>query len=64
MKRPAETTTAGGAVALLAALVLGLPAETAAAVGVALGFVPAVVTFIVNHGGIRGLARKLWQGRG
>lgn len=63
-QHPAEATTASGAVALLVGLVLGVPAETAAALGVALGLVPSVVTFVVNRGGVSGLARKLWRGRG
>jgi len=62
MKRPAEITTGAGAVALLLALVLGLDTETVAIVGVVLGFVPAAVTLLVNHGGVRGVIVKLWTG--
>ncbi len=59
---PAETTTGGGAVALLIALVLGLDAETAAIIGVALGLVPALVTGLVRVGGITGAVQLLLRG--
>lgn len=57
-KRPAETTTAAGGVALLAAVLLGLDAEAASLIGVALTAVPAVVTWVVNRGGLLTLARR------
>jgi hypothetical protein len=61
--RPAETSTAAGAIALLVGLVAGLDGEAVAIAGIALGFLPAAVTALVNAGGIRGFARKLWSGR-
>lgn len=62
MNHPAEKTTAAGGVALLVGLVAGADTETVAAVGVVLAFVPAAVTTLVNAGGIRGAARKIWGG--
>lgn len=62
-KRPAET--AGGlfgAVTVIAAA-LGASVEVVAAVGAVAGLLPALVTSLVNHGGLRGLARSIWQGR-
>lgn len=59
--RPAETAGAGAGVAgLITAIATGdwLAAATAAA-----AFVPACVTFIVTHGGVRGLLAALWRGR-
>ena len=60
-KRPAETVAAGTGVA---ALVVALAAGNALAAAVALvGLVPAAVTLVVRHGGVRGCARLLWRGR-
>lgn len=62
--RPAETGGAVAAIGGLVALAAGVdePGAVAAIVG-AVGIVPAAVTGLINAGGIRGLARKLWQGR-
>lgn len=60
--RPAEqgALAAGG----LAAVVVGLGVEpgVAAAIALAVGAVPAAITGLVNVGGIRGAARRLWRG--
>lgn len=62
--RPAETGGAFGSIALLLALVLGVDDDTViAAIGVAVGLVPAVITLLVANGGIRGVIRVLWRGR-
>lgn len=48
--RPAETTAAGSAFALLIARVFGVDdVETVTALAVATGFVPAIVTFVVEQ---------------
>ena len=58
--RPAETATASaGAVALLVAVWEGNMLATAVAL---LGILPAVVTFVVTHGGLKGCAATLWRG--
>ena len=58
--RPAETATAtAGAVALLIAVWEGN--MLAAAVSL-VGLLPACVTFIVTHGGVRGCLARLWRG--
>lgn len=61
-RRPAETTGASIGTAGLLALALGIPVETAAAILGVAAFAPAVVTWIINRGGIRGIARMLWGG--
>lgn len=59
--RPAEAT---GALAGTGGVVAAVAAHNWLAVGLAcVGYVPAVVTFVVAHGGIRGVARTLWGGR-
>jgi len=61
MKRPAET--AGATTGLAGALVaLGVGDERAAAIALAVGVVPGIVTWLVDHGGLRGAARRLWRG--
>lgn len=59
--RPAETAGAavgtGGIIAALAEhnwLAFGLACA---------GYLPAVVTFLVTHGGVRGVARLVWKGK-
>lgn len=62
--RPAETAGAAGAIAGLVARVSGVrDPDTLAYITAGVGLLPAVVTTLVNSGGIRGLARLLWQGR-
>ncbi|WP_210492278.1 hypothetical protein [Patulibacter sp. SYSU D01012] len=60
--RPAETSGVGGGVATILAYVLGASPEVIAALGVIAGALPAVVTWLVAHGGIRGTLRALWRG--
>lgn len=62
-RHPAETIGAGGVTAGLLAHLLGVPVETALAIVSVAGFAPAVVTWVANRGGIRGVARMLWAGR-
>jgi len=58
--RPAETATASaGAVALLVAVWEGNALATVVAL---LGILPAIVTFVVTHGGLKGCALTLWRG--
>lgn len=48
-QRPAESTTAAGAFAILIARLLGLTdGDTIVALAVALGFVPGIVTWLVE----------------
>lgn len=62
--RPAETTSAAGAVAVLLAVILGLESvKLVAALTVVVGFIPALVTLLVVNGGIKGVLRMIWQGR-
>lgn len=61
VKRPAETTTASvGLAALVWALIEG---NQQAALTAAVAAIPHVVTFLVTHGGVRGVLRTLWAGR-
>lgn len=63
--RPAETGGAVGAVSLLLGVVLGIrDAATLAAWGTVVGLLPAAITLLVANGGVRGVLRLLWQGRG
>lgn len=61
--RPAETTGGIFGAATLIAAALGASIEVVAAVGAAAGLLPAVVTYLVTHGGIRGVLRSIWRGR-
>jgi hypothetical protein len=62
--RPAESTAGVGAVALLAAYVLGVTdSQVIACMGAGLGLIPAGVTLVVDGGGISGLLRNVWRGR-
>lgn len=64
VSRPAETAGAGGALATLGAYAFGVTdPQTIAAVGTVAALLPAVVTFLVSNGGVRGVARRLWKGR-
>lgn len=63
--RPAETGGAVGSIALLVSLVAGVDdPEVIAGVGIVAGLVPAAITLLVVNGGIRGVFRLLWRGRG
>lgn len=61
--RPAETAGGLGAVATAIALAVGLSTEWVGAIGITAGLVPAAVTYLVNHGGVRGVAASIWRGR-
>lgn len=62
--RPAETT--GGLVGLATAItaLLGGSVELVAVIGTVAGLVPAVVTYLVLHGGLLGVWRTVWRGAG
>jgi hypothetical protein len=63
MRRPAETTTLGaGGLAGVVAGAAGAPPALAVALW-AVGALPHLVTFLVDHGGVAGTARTLWRGR-
>lgn len=61
-RRPAETTAAGGGAIAVIAAALGADAQQVAAIAAVGGLLPAAVTWLVEHGGIRGLARRVWGG--
>lgn len=76
-RRPAETAGVGLGAAAVIAYVLGVSAETATIILGAASLAPAVVTWLVSRdlpgrpwrwlvaaGGIRGVARMFWAGRG
>lgn len=60
-RRPAEKAgaSAGGLVALVAAL---QGHDLVAALAAASALVPSAVTYVLTHGGVRGIARGLWSG--
>lgn len=65
MKRPAESAGIAGTIGLLIARVAGVhDVDTVTVIGAAVGAVPALVTFLVANGGVRGVARLVWKGRG
>lgn len=61
--RPAETTGTFAGLATALAALLGADTTTVAVVGTAAGLLPAAVTLLVTHGGLRGVLRALWAGR-
>jgi hypothetical protein len=59
--RPAETA---GAVVGTGGIVASIATHNWLALGVACaGYVPAAVTYLVAHGGVRGVFRSIWGGR-
>lgn len=58
--RPAETATATAGVGAL--LLAAWQGNYLAAFVACVGAVPAVVTFVVTHGGLKGCAATLWRG--
>lgn len=62
-KRPAEAVGSLAAAATAAAALLGADATVVAVVGTSAGVLPAVVTYLVSHGGARGVMRALWRGQ-
>lgn len=76
-RRPAETTAAGGGALAVALLALGAPEPLIILAGAVATVGPAIVTWLVSRdlpgrawrwlvaqGGIRGVVRMLWAGRG
>jgi hypothetical protein len=61
--RPAEqgALAAGGLGAV--SIGLGVDPSLAGAIAFGVGLVPGAITGLVNAGGIRGAARRLWDGR-
>lgn len=60
-RRPAETTAAViGTGGLVAAISAGNALAIACA---AIGYVPAVVTYLYDNGGLAGIVHSLWRGR-
>lgn len=58
--RPAETITGVGG---LGAIVAGVVAhQWPVVVTGCLGFVPGAVTFVVTHGGLKGMLNSIWKG--
>ena len=62
-RKPAETGGTLGAAAVAVAYAAGCSADTIAAVGIVAGLVPVAVTWVVDHGGVRGVARLVLDGR-
>lgn len=63
MSRPAEKSGALFAAVTAIAALLGADTATVAVAGTIAGTVPAAVTWIVNNGGIKGAAARLWNGK-
>ena len=64
MRRPAEKAGAVGSLALIVARLAGVQDPDAlAAIGVAAGALPSVVTFLVDNGGLAGVVGLLLHGR-
>ena len=61
-ERPAETGGLVGTSLVGALLAFGVDPKIAALVGMVAGAVPAVVTYLVTHGGVSGVLGKLWHG--
>jgi hypothetical protein len=62
-KRPAESAGAAGGGLVAVLIAVGIPQGIAAGAVLAAGAVPAIVTWLVSHGGVRGALRALWDGR-
>jgi hypothetical protein len=64
-KRPAETAGGIAGAALAIAYLAGTrDPQTLTYVGIVAGFLPAVVTAIIDGGGVFGWVRKILRGRG
>lgn len=61
--RPAETAGGAGSGVVALAVAVGASRPVVAVVGVLAGLVPALVTLLVNTGGIRGAITLIWKGR-
>lgn len=63
--RPAESLTAASALAVALARLVGLDdPDVITGLAVAVGLLPALVTAVVEAGGVVGVARRLWRGTG
>jgi hypothetical protein len=60
--RPAETTAGTGGIVTIAAAALGADATTITVLGAASAFAPAAVSWLVDHGGLRGVYRRVVYG--
>lgn len=64
MTRPAETAGAAGTVGILVGRIAGIKDPTTIAyIGAGIGLLPAIVTFLVASGGLRGAFRTFWRGK-
>lgn len=61
MTRPAEKITLGAATATAITGAFAGNWEVVVT-SLVIGVLPAAVTFVVNNGGIRGVAARLWRG--
>lgn len=61
--KPAENLGTLASTAVFAAYALGYSTETVTVIGVVAANVPRVVTWVVDHGGIRGVVATFWRGR-
>jgi len=64
-RRPAETLGAAAGLAIVVGRALGIEdPDVLAGLAAAAGGLPALVTALVNAGGLLGIARRLLHGRG
>jgi len=63
VKRPAEHAAVGGGLATVLAATLGADTGTVATVAALSSILPHAVTYILTHGGIKGVVSSLWRGR-
>ncbi|MEH3055481.1 MAG: hypothetical protein PGN13_16005 [Patulibacter minatonensis] len=63
MKRPAENAAGGLSAAAAVSILTGAPEPVSIALVAAAGVLPRVISFVVDHGGIRGVALLAWRGR-
>lgn len=61
--RPAEATGGLAALATAIAALAGGSVELVATIGIAAGLLPAIVTYLVGHGGLLGVWREILHGR-
>ncbi len=61
-QNPAEYGGGFGALVTALGYAAGFSAGWIAVAGIAAGLAPAAVTYVVNHGGIKGVLSALWNG--
>lgn len=61
-QNPAEYGGGLGALVTAFMYAAGFSAGWITFAGIAAGLIPAAVTYVVNHGGIKGVLTALWQG--